>query len=430
MKQTERNASQRIFAALDEKIYEYDHPSGLHIQIIPKKGFSEKFAILTTDFGSINTEYRIGNKIISIPDGTAHFLEHKLYEQPEGDVMYQFAALGADCNAATGYSKTYYYFNCTENFEKCLDLLLKHVSQPYFTEQNVEKEKGIIIQEINMYLDYPYYICGMDLLNLLYKNHPVKKDIAGTEESVRRITPEMLYQCHRAFYSPRNMCLTVVGDVDQETIYRAVDRAELPQNDCAKIEKLLPKESEQLVGTRSERKMETAMPLFNFGFKDRPECYAGKDRMRRKLAGNIAKELIFGTSSELYEKLYDNGYINYDFYASYEIERDYAMFSIVGASEQIKLVQDYITEYLRELCKNGVDRHHFTVMRNAMNGSLLRSFDSVSYIGKIFGQLYLQGVDAFDYFLSCGTITENDVNNVIADLLSGDMAVSVIERLD
>ena len=384
MKQTERNASERIFAALDEKIYEYDHPSGLHIQIIPKKGFSEKFAILTTDFGSINTEYRIGNKIISIPDGTAHFLEHKLYEQPEGDVMYQFAALGADCNAATGYSKTYYYFNCTENFEKCLDLLLKHVSQPYFTEQNVEKEKGIIIQEINMYLDDPYYICGMDLLNLLYKNHPVKKDIAGTEESVRRITPEMLYQCHRAFYSPRNMC----------------------------------------------RKMETAMPLFNFGFKDRPECYAGKDRMRRKLAGNIAKELIFGTSSELYEKLYDNGYINYDFYASYEIERDYAMFSIVGASEQIKLVQDYITEYLRELCKNGVDRHHFTVMRNAMNGSLLRSFDSVSYIGKIFGQLYLQGVDAFDYFLSCGTITENDVNNVIADLLSGDMAVSVIERLD
>lgn len=344
--------------------------------------------------------------------------------------MNRFAALGADCNAATGYSKTYYYFNCTENFEPCLDLLLKHVFRPYFTQQNVEKEKGIIIQEINMYLDDPYYLCSMDLLHLLYQHHPVRKDIAGTEESVRQITPDLLYQCHQAFYRPRNMCLTVVGDVDQEVVFRALDRAGLPEDNRGKIEKILPQEPEQLAGKRSARKMETPMPIFDFGFKDRPERYKGKARMRRKLAAGIAKELIFGTSSELYEKLYDNGYINYDFYAFYEIERDYAMFSITGASEQIGFVQDYITEYLREICKNGVDSRQFAIMKNAMNGSLLRSFDSVSYIGKIFGQLYLQGVDAFDYFLSCGTITENDVNTVITDLLSGDMAVSVIERLD
>jgi len=430
MKEIEQNVSERTYAALDERIYEYDHPSGLHVQLIPKKGFQKKFGVLTADFGSIDTTYKRAGETISIPDGTAHFLEHKLYEQPDGDVMNQFSALGADCNAATGYSKTYYYFTCTDNFEPCLDLLLKHVFQPYFTEQNVEKEKGIIIQEINMYLDDPYYICGMDLLHLLYKNNPVKKDIAGTEESVRRITPEILYQCHSAFYRPRNLCLTVVGDVAQETIYEALERAGLPRADGTAIEKVLPEEPDQLVGTRSERKMAAPMPIFNFGFKDRPARYAGKERMRRRLAGNMAKELIFGTSSELYEKLYDNGYINYDFYASYELERDYAMFSIAGASEHIGFVQDYITEYLREISKKGVDSRNFTIMKNAMNGSLLRSFDSVSYIGKIFGQLYLQGVDAFDYFLSCGTITENDVNHVIADLLSGNMAVSVIERLD
>ena len=162
----ERIVTERVYDALNERIYEYDHPSGLHIQIIPKRGYRKKFAVLTTDFGSINTEYRIGEKRIQIPDGSAHFLEHKLYEQPEGDVMNQFAALGADCNAATGYSKTYYYFSCTENFEQCLDLLLRHVFHPYFTEQNVEKEKGIIIQEINMYLDDPYYVCEMDLLEI------------------------------------------------------------------------------------------------------------------------------------------------------------------------------------------------------------------------------------------------------------------------
>lgn len=426
----ERIVTERVYDALNERIYEYDHPSELHIQIIPKRGYRKKFAVLTTDFGSINTEYRIGEKRIQIPDGSAHFLEHKLYEQPEGDVMNQFAALGADCNAATGYSKTYYYFSCTENFEQCLDLLLRHVFHPYFTEQNVEKEKGIIIQEINMYLDDPYYVCEMDLLGLLYQKNPVKKDIAGTETSVRQITPEILYQSHAAFYRPRNMCLTVVGDLDRETVYRAVDRAELPQNASDKIEKLLPDEPEQLVGTRSARRMDTPLPIFNFGFKDRPERYQGKERMRRRLAGSMVKELLFGTSSELYEKLYENGYINYDFYASYEIERDYAMFSISGVSEQIDLVQEYILDYVERLRGNGIGSHAFTVLKNAMNGSLLRGFDSVSFIGRIFGQLYLQGVDAFDYFLSCGTITEEDVNHVIADLLSGDMAVSVIERLD
>lgn len=430
MKNSSERISERIFEELDEKILEYDHSSGLHVQYIPKKGFQKKFAVIATDFGSVNTVFRSGQNTITVPDGTAHFLEHKLYEQPEGDVMYQFAALGAECNAATGYSKTYYYFTCTDYFEECLKILLRHVFHPYFTPENVEKEKGIIIQEINMYLDDPYYLCDMDLMNLLYKNNPVRKDIAGTEASVKSITPGILYQCHDAFYRPSNMCLTVVGDVDPQKIYDTVNHADLPQKDRGEIVKILPEEPAQLMGTRCARKMDTPMPIFNFGFKDFSEKYQGRERMRRRLAGNIAKELIFGSSSDLYEKLYNNGYINYDFYPSYEIERDYAMFTISGASENINLVQDNIIQYLSQLHKTGVSGHDFTIMKNAINGSLLRSFDSISYIGKIFGQQYLQGVDAFDYFTGCGTITEYDVNNVISDLLCGDMAVSVIERLD
>ena len=429
MKQQRPEISERNYAALHEKIYEYDDNSGLHVQLIPKAGFHKKFAVITTDFGSINVQFRENGETVTIPDGTAHFLEHKLYEQPDGDVMGKYAALGANCNAATGYSKTYYYFNCTENFAECLELLLRHVFHPYFTNQNVEKEKGIIIQEINMYLDDPWYVCDSNLMQLLYKNHPVRKDIAGTEESVQQITPELLYRCHSLFYRPSNMCLTVVGDVPPDVIRDVVSRAELPP-DSQKPEKLFPEEPERLVGTKCQCNMETPVPLFCFGFKDRPELYSGKERMRRRLAGNIAKELIFGSSSDLYEKLYNNGYINSDFYPSYDLERDYAMFSISGSSENIGLVQDYIVEYIRELRKKGADPHAFASMRNAMNGSLIRSFDSISYIGRIFGQMYLQGADAFDYFTSCGTITENDVNHVIADLFSGDMAVSVIERLD
>lgn len=422
--------TERALELLDERVYECDHSSGLHIQVIPKKGFNKKFAVITTDFGSVNTEYTRNGIKKTIPDGTAHFLEHKMYEQPDIDVMSRFSALGADCNAATGFSKTYYYFSCTENFDACLDLLLKHVYEPYFTEENVEKEKGIIIQEIDMYLDDPFYVGGQDLMRLIYKHNPVKNEIAGTEESVRSITPEMLYACHDAFYRPSNMCLTVVGDVDPETVYEAVSRARISVKSDDAILKLLPDEPKELAGKFYERRMETSLPIFNFGFKDDPGKYTGRSRMIRKHAGNMARELVFGPSSELYKTLYERGYINYEFYTAYDLERDYSMLSITGESEHIREIRACTEEYISKLLKTGVDSRSFRIMRNAMVGSELRSFDSVAYIGRIFGQYYLQGVDAFDYFTSCGTITEDDVNTVISDILSGDMAVSVVERLD
>ena len=422
---------ERNFSAFNEKIYEFDHESGLHVQIIPKKGFAKKFAVLTTDFGSIDTKYLDeNNEIITVPDGTAHFLEHKLYEQPDGDVMNKFAALGADCNAATGYSRTYYYFESTENFSESLDLLLKHVFHPYFTEENVNKEKGIIVQEINMYLDEPEYVCSTELMKLLYKNNPVKKDIAGTEESVMSITPEMLYKCHSVFYRPDNMCLTIIGDVENDLVLSSLERAALPQRSKKPIVKLLPDEPATIFGKKSNVKMDASLPLFSFGFKDDPTLYTGEMRIRRKLIGRIVKELLFGTTSDLYEKLYNEGYINYDFYSSYELERDYAMFSISGSSEKIDKVEEIIKEYIQEVIKNGIKTKEFLMVRNAMEGETIRSFDSPAYLGRIFGRFYLQEMDAFDYFLSFGKITEEEVNSMIKDLFSGEMAISIVERQD
>ena len=197
----------------------------------------------------------------------------------------------------------------------------------------MQKEKGIIVQEINMYLDEPEYVCSTELMRLLYKNNPVKKDIAGTEASVMSITPEMLYKCHSVFYRPDNMCLTVVGDVGNDLVEAALERAELPKRKNVPIVKLLPEEPMEIFGKKSTVEMDASLPLFSFGFKDDPLLYTGQTRIRRKLTGRIVKELLFGTTSDLYEKLYNEGYINYDFYASYEIERDYAMFSISGSSE-------------------------------------------------------------------------------------------------
>ena len=421
------NIKERVFASLNERIYEFDHDSGLHVQIIPKKGFKKKFAFLATDFGSVNTEYIDENgKKVAVPCGTAHFLEHKLYEQPDGDVMNQFAALGADCNAATGFSKTFYYFECTQNFEASLDILLRHVFHPYFTKENVEKEKGIIVQEINMYLDDAYYVGSAELLKLLYKVNPVRNDIAGTEESVMSITPEMLYACHDAFYRPNNMCLTVVGDVTTESVQEALQRAKLPTQK-GKIIKVYPDEPTEIFGKSSKCIMETSQTLFNFGFKDNPAKYKGIEMVRRKLAGRIAKEVLFGSSSDLYEKLYNSGYINYDFYASYEIEREYGMFTLSGASEKVDIIQEEIKKYIENISKNGVNTKEFTAVRNALHGSSIRAFDALFYLGRAFGQFYLQGMDAFDYLTTCGKITEEEVNDIIKNLLRGEMAISVVE---
>ncbi len=420
--------TEKMIGSLDERILECDHGSGLHIQIIPKKGFKRKFAVITTDFGSIDIEYTRNGELRTLPEGTAHFLEHKMYEQPDVDVMSRFAALGADCNAATGFSRTYYYFSCTDNFDECLDLLIKQVAEPYFTKENVEKEKGIIIQEINMYLDDPFYVGEQDLMRLLYKNNPVKNEIAGTEESVRSITPEILYECHDAFYRPSNMCLTVVGDVNASSVHDAVERSGLSHGNSDDIAKILPHEPRETAGKYFTRRMETSLPIFNLGFKADPLPYTGIKRVMRRHAGNIMRELVFGPSSELYKELYENGCINYEFYASYDIERDYSMFSVTGESEKISEILDRVREHINRLLRTGVDSRRFRIMRNAMTGSELRSFDSVSYIGRMFGQYYLQGSDAFDYFTSCGKITEYDVNDVISEVLGGDMAVSVVER--
>ncbi len=423
------NLKERSFDALNEKVIEFDHESGLHVCIIPKKGFKKKYACVTVDFGSLNTSYSENSKVFTVPEGTAHFLEHKLYEQPDCDVMSAFSALGASCNAMTGFSNTVYYFECMDNFKECFELLLKQVFHPYFTNENVEKEKGIIIQEINMYLDNPYYVSSMELLKLLYKNLPIRNDIAGTQESVNSITADILYDCHRAFYNPSNMCLSLVGDFDIGDIFEILEKSALPTKSKTSIIKLLPEEPSALAGKFSMSKMETATPIFDFGFKEEHSKYSGLDRVLRKTAGSIANDMFFGSSSKLYEELYNKGYINYSFQTAYELERDYGLFEIAGTSDKYLEVKEYIINYIEKLNKEGIDKLAFNRVKNAIQGQRIRIFDSISQLGRIFGKYYLDGMDGFDYFNACGKISEEDINDILGGLLSSEMAVSIIEGL-
>lgn len=420
----------KFYSQVNETIYEYDHASGLHVQIIPKEGYNKKFAILTVDFGSVNTEFILPgeNEVTKVPGGIAHFLEHKLFEQKDADILEQFARLGASANAATSFSRTYYYFTATENFEECFDLLLYFVFNPYLTKENVEKEKGIITQEINMYLDNPYFISSMNLQRAIYHNNPIRNDIAGTCEDVMSIDVDVLKKVYNAFYTPSNMSLVVVGDVDPDNITPAVDKA---FNHIKNVD--LPKrvswnEPSCLNEARVEEKMSVAMPIFCIGFKDDNEKYIGNERVRREMAGGILSNMLFGPTSEFYEKMYNKGIINQSFYAGYDIERDFAFFTMGGESEHVDELIDEIKEYIRQLDENGLDEEEFLMIRNSMEGEMIRAFNSPESIGKIFGRCYLQGISGFDYFLACGTITFQEVVDVFKSVLLGDMAVSVVNK--
>lgn len=420
----------KFYSQVNETIYEYDHASGLHVQIIPKEGYNKKFAILTVDFGSVNTEFILPgeNEVTKVPGGIAHFLEHKLFEQKDADILEQFARLGASANAATSFSRTYYYFTATENFEECFDLLLYFVFNPYLTKENVEKEKGIITQEINMYLDNPYFISSMNLQRAIYHNNPIRNDIAGTCEDVMSIDVDVLKKVYNAFYTPSNMSLVVVGDVDPDNITPAVDKA---FNHIKNVD--LPKrvswnEPSCLNEARVEEKMSVAMPIFCIGFKDDNEKYIGNERVRREMAGGILSNMLFGPTSEFYEKMYNKGIINQSFYAGYDIERDFAFFTMGGESEHVDELIDEIKEYIRQLDENGLDEEEFLMIRNSTEGEMIRAFNSPESIGKIFGRCYLQGISGFDYFLACGTITFQEVVDVFKSVLLGDMAVSVVNK--
>ena len=384
--------SWQSYPALDERIYRETLPNGLTLVVVPRPGFQKKLAYFVTDYGSIHQRFTVDGEQFSMPAGVAHYLEHKLFDMPRGEVSGEFAALGANPNAFTSYDMTAYYFSCTENFEQCLALLLEFVSTPYFTEESVAKEQGIIGQEIDMTADNPDTRVFENLMKNMYCAHPVTTPILGDRESIARITPQVLTQCHKAFYRPDNMMLCVVGDVDSLRVRELA--AALPAA-CEQVEKMpIPPEDMTCVSSRSCDSMEISMPTFQLGFKCE-HTGKGEAAIRQEIIGDLAAEALFGESSALYMELYQKGLIDSSFGGGFETVDGMSLLTASGDSDDPDAVRDAILERARTLVKEGLDPEEFLRMKRSSLGRRIRdldSFDSVCF------RLCAYHFSGFDYF--------------------------------
>ena len=423
----------RLFSypELDETLYKDILPNGLTLAVIPRRGFERSVAYFVTDFGSIHTDFRLDGQVHSTPAGVAHYLEHKLFEMPGGrDVSAEFAALGASVNAFTSYDMTAYYFSCTEHFEENLRLLLEFVSTPYFTEESVEKERGIIDQEIGMNLDAPDSVIFDRLMEALYREHPIRVPILGTSETIREITPEILELCHRAFYNPGNMLLCVIGDVDPESVRRAA-LEQLGENPSSVGEKLCAWE-EPMTAFRAETEcqMEVAMTTFDLAFKSEP-IGQGDGAIRREMVADLAAEALFGESSELYLQLYEQGIIDSSFGGGFETVDGCAMLTCSGDSEEPWAVRDAVIAQAEKLARSGIGRENFLRLKRSALGRRIRALDSFDGTAFRICAYHFAGFDYFRFPEIYQSIEEGEILEFLARVVTKDRsAISVIHPLE
>ena len=420
------------YKSINETLFTFEHESGLKAFVIPKKGYSKKYAAYATHYGSINNEFVIPgeNEPTHVPDGIAHFLEHKLFEQKDGSVMDKFAALGSSPNAYTSFSQTVYLFSCTDRFTENFGLLLDFVQNPYITEESVEKEKGIIGQEIQMYNDDPGWRSFFNLLGAYYATNPVRLDIAGSIQSISGINKDILYKCYNTFYHPSNMMILVVGDVEPKEIFEQIAAGIGNKGPQAEIKRIFPQEQPKIVKDYTEQKLSVSMPMFQMGYRDNRLDTRGKDAMMHEVAVKLLLDLLVGRSSELYTQLYSEGLVNSSFEFDYTIEENYAHSVLGGESPDPAKVRDRISDEVSRMQKSGLDRVAYDRLRKAHMGRFIRSLNSVDRISHSFISVYFKGVNLFDYLEVYDKITFEYVENIFKEHFNRDnLALSVIKPL-
>ena len=414
------------YPKLGERCWQEILPNGLCVRVVPKPGFARRYAFLGVNFGSIDTQFTLGGVRHRVPDGIAHYLEHKMFDLPEDNAMNLFAAHGGSPNAFTGYAMTAYYFDCTEEFEENLKILLRLVTEPYFTPESVEKERGIIAQEIRMYEDSAESRVVEDLFDGMFRSHPVRVPIAGTVESIAEITAQSLYDCHAAFYQPGNMALCVAGDVDTETVVHIAREGTpaqpgvLPQQDYGAPEALSCPRS------CMERTMEVAMPTFAIGFKCPPP---ESEPLRREIVGEIAAEILAGESSALYQRLYEQGLIDAGFSVGYESVKDACLLSATGDSRDPVAVLQALLDEAARIVKEGFDRAQFDRLVRSAVGRRTRdldSFESICYL--MGGSYYFDGVDYLRFPEVYASVVPEDVQSFLTETVRPERAALSVVR--
>lgn len=390
-----------VCKSLNERYSLYKHPSGLDIYIFPKK-MTSTYAFFGTRFGSVDNTFKTSsdNDFITVPDGIAHFLEHKLFANEDGsDSFERFSEFGADANAYTSFNRTTYYFGCTENFDKSLRELLEFVTHPYFTEESIAKEIGIIEQEIKMYDDNPADKCFYGMLEGLYSTHSVKRNICGSSESIRKITPALLYDCYDVFYNLSNMVLSVCGDVSAEEIINIADSVLKKESKKSQIirsnDNLL--ESKEVHRELISHTMNVSKPIFFIGIKDTDIPDKPKEVIKKDVLMMILNEMLFSECTDFYNELLDNELIYPSLRYGYTICESFAYDSISGESDDPSIVYDKLCEYLSKLYREGLSKQDFTRAKRVMYAEFVKLFDSTESIAN---QLFSYACDNADIFMN------------------------------
>ena len=416
----------KLYERIGEEVFRTTLPNGLPVYIVPKKDFLRKYALFATRYGGMDMRFEKDGQWLDTPAGIAHYLEHKMFDTEDGNALQELAKNGAEPNAFTSNAITCYYFDATDKFYESLEILLSFVSIPYFTDESVQKEQGIIAQEIGMIEDNPEWQVYKQLMQALYHTSPARTPVAGSVESISHITAQTLYDCHKAFYTPANMCLVVVGDVKPERIIAAANQI-LPAKSGPLIRRDYGAEEEL---TAAEyfvtAAMEVSMPTFLVGFKCPPQ-HGGEEQHRFTAIGELACDVLMGESSPLYARLYAEGLINGSFGAAFDLLPGASYVYAGGDSKDPQAVAEAILAEARRLVSEGVDGDYYRRVVNANFGAALKALNSFESIAVSMAEGCFQGYDPYRFPEVYDSITVEDVLDFLRRNMTRDhMALSVI----
>lgn len=411
---------------LDEKYYSITHPSGLEILVFPKSGYRSAYAVFGTRYGSIDTCFRRAgeSEFIKVPEGIAHFLEHKLFESEDLDAFERYAQTGASANAFTSFDRTCYLFSSTGNFKESLEILLDFVQSPYFTPETVQKEQGIIGQEIRMYEDEPNWEVLFGLLRAMYHNNPVRIDIAGTVDSIAQIDDKLLYSCYNTFYNLHNMVLCVSGNVTPEEVLEVADRLLKPAEKI-EIERQFPDEPKEVVSHSVSKKLSVAAPVFAIGFKEL--CEKPERTLKEKIETAILLEILAGNTSNLYKDLFEQGLINTSFGSEYFNGFGYAAVIFSGESKEPEKVLEGLKKGIYRLREHGIDPNDFERARKLLYGRMVMSYNDIEAIADNMVGAHFDGNSLFDSIAIYENAALADITKRLSEQLDcSNVAISVI----
>ena len=411
--------------SINEKMYKYILDNGMKVLIIPKENTNKKYVIWGTKFGSIDNHFiePVNKREVKVPDGVAHYLEHKMFEQKSGvDSLYTLMALGLDANAYTTNDHTAYLFSGCENFYKGLDELMDYVQNPYFTDQNVEKERGIIGQEIGMYDDDPFWKLYLNTMKCLYKNNPITLDIAGTVESISKITKEILYDCYTTFYHPSNMTMCISGNFNPDQLIEEVKKRLIPHEKVGKIIRIYPEYENDINEKRKEATMKINMPMFMIGYRDFAK---DEDKIKKDVAQKIIYNSILGKCSKIYNEMYEKGLLFHEIDFEYEFSDEYAHIMLSGETKNIEEVYEIITNALENI---EISKEDFERSKKRLYGEYVGSFEDVEDVGRMVLADSMKGINSFDYINEINNITLEECKKIQKQIFKKEKAVLSIVK--